>query len=74
VLLDNGGDTLTVTASGSGDIETLAFATALENNATYAVTVGTQPAGEICAVANGTGTVAAANVTNISVVCAATPA
>ena len=65
-LLDNGGNSLTVTANGS-----FTFTTALAGGATYAVTVGTQPSGETCAITNGSGTVGSANVTNVAVACAA---
>jgi len=67
-LLDNGGDSLTVTANG-----TFTFKTALASGKTYSVTVGTQPTGETCTVTNGSGTVGSANVTNVAVACAATP-
>ena len=64
VLLNNGGDALTRNANGS-----FTFATPLANGAAYAVTVGTQPVGQTCTVSNGTGTVASANVTNVTVNC-----
>ena len=63
-LLNNGGDALTVNANGS-----FTFATALTSGSAYAVTVGTQPVGQVCTVSNGTGTVASANVTNVAVSC-----
>ena len=63
-LLNNGGDALTVNANGG-----FSFATALASGASYAVTVGTQPAGQVCTVNNGSGTVASANVTNVAVSC-----
>lgn len=66
-LLDNGGDALAVPASGS-----FTFATALASGSAYAVTVGTQPTGATCAVSSGSGTLASANVTNVSVTCTAT--
>ena len=66
VLKNNGGDTLTISANSTN----FTFATALANSATYAVTVGTQPSGLTCSVSNGTGTVASANVTNVTVTCA----
>ena len=50
-LLNNGSDPLTVSENGS-----FFFADMLEANASYAVTVGTQPAGQSCSVADGTGT------------------
>lgn len=65
-LNDNGADTLTVTASG-----TFTFGTQLASGATYAVTVAVQPAGQTCTVSSGTGTIANANVTAVTVTCAA---
>jgi hypothetical protein len=50
-LLNNGGDALTVARNGS-----FTFADTLDANAAYAVTVKTQPVGQSCTVANGTGT------------------
>jgi Putative esterase len=64
VLRNNGGDDLTVTANGS-----FAFATKLAGGAAYEVTVKTNPSGQSCSVANGTGTIAAADVTNVTVSC-----
>jgi len=71
VLEDNGGDNVSVTASGA-----FTFPTKLMTGATYTVTVGTQPAGQICTVgaSGATGTVASANVTNVGVTCIPTPA
>ena len=68
VLRDNGGDDLTLTANGS-----FAFATKLAGGAAYAVTVKTNPSGQSCSVANGSGTIGAADVTNVAVSCAASP-
>lgn len=45
----------------------------LGNGETYSVTVLTQPTGQTCTVANGSGTIAGANVTNVGVNCAGTP-
>lgn len=67
VLQDNGGDSLTLAANGS-----FTFATSLSSGAAYAVSVLTQPNGQTCTVSNGTGTVAAANVTTVAVACTAT--
>jgi hypothetical protein len=64
VLQDNGGDDLSVTANGS-----FAFATALAGGAGYAVTVKTNPSGQSCTVASGSGTIGSANVTNVAVIC-----
>jgi hypothetical protein len=64
VLFDNDGNALTVAANGS-----FTFTTPLEGGSAYAVTVGTQPAGQSCAITNGSGASIAANVTDVSVVC-----
>jgi hypothetical protein len=66
--LNGGAQTLAVSTSGS-----FAFATPLASGAAYAVTVQTQPSSpaQICSVTSGTGTVAAGNVTDVSVQCAA---
>jgi hypothetical protein len=66
-LLDNGSDSLKVSANG-----TFTFATALASGAAYNVTVSVQPTGETCTVTNGSGTVGSANVTNVAVACKAT--
>ncbi len=64
VLQDNGGDNLSVSASGS-----FTFATKLASGATYSVTVLTNPSGQTCTVANGSGTIANANITSVAVTC-----
>ncbi len=66
VLQDNGGDNLTITASGS-----FTFATAIASGKPYIVTILTQPTtpAQTCTVANGSGS-ATANVTTIQVACA----
>jgi 6-phosphogluconolactonase (cycloisomerase 2 family) len=64
VLQDNGGDDLPVTADGA-----FTFATKVNSGGAYAVTVKTQPSGQTCTVANGSG-MASANVTNVAVSCA----
>ena len=51
VLQDNGGDNLTITSNGS-----FTFLTKLAPGSTYSVTVLTQPSGETCSVAGGSGT------------------
>ena len=66
VLQDNGGDNLSASASGP-----FTFATALAGGTAYSVTVKTNPTGQTCTVSNGTGTIAAANVTNVTVTCTA---
>ena len=67
-LLNNGSDGLTLKASGA-----FTFATQVASNAGYAVTVGTQPLGQSCAVSNGSGT-ATDNVTNVAIACSPLPA
>ena len=64
VLQDNGGDNLSVSANG-----TFTFATSLVSGASYSVTVKTNPSGQSCTVASGSGTVGSANVTNVAVTC-----
>jgi 6-phosphogluconolactonase (cycloisomerase 2 family) len=66
ILKDNGGDNLILAANGN-----FAFATTLQNGAGYSVTVGVQPTNQTCTVANGSGTVSGANVTNVAVTCTA---
>ncbi|MBM7117860.1 beta strand repeat-containing protein [Archangium primigenium] len=70
VLTNNGGNDLTVT----GGSTTFTFSTGLASGAAYAVAVKTQPAGLTCAVSNGSGTIASANVTNVTVTCTVPPA
>jgi hypothetical protein len=65
VLQDNGGDDLSVTADGS-----FVFATPIADASPYKVAVLTQPAGQTCAVTSGTGTIAGADVGNVTVACA----
>src|SRR6266404_1577310 len=63
---DFGGD-LTVSASGS-----FTFGTRLPDGSAFNVGVKNQPTSspaQVCQVANGTGTIAAANVTNVDVTC-----
>src|SRR5690606_22434484 len=64
VLRNNGGDDLPVAASGS-----FVFSTALADGTGYLVTVATQPSEQNCEVGQGSGTIAAANVSNVSVTC-----
>lgn len=64
VLQNNGGDNLTVSADGA-----FTFTTSKANNAAYDVRAFTQPALQTCTIANASGTVSAANVTNVAVTC-----
>jgi subtilisin-like proprotein convertase family protein len=64
--LNGGAQTLPVSANGS-----FTFPTALADGSVFDVTVTTQPTSptEVCTVANGSGTLAGANVTNVAVTC-----
>jgi hypothetical protein len=66
VLEDNGGDDLTLNASG-----TFAFATKIAQGASYAVTVKTPPSLPLqtCSVSAGSGRVGTQDVTNVAVTC-----
>lgn len=68
VLQDNGGDDLSVAANGA-----FSFATRIINGGTYNVTVLTQPAGQICTVSTGAGTISGGDVSNVAVVCSTNP-
>lgn len=65
VLNNNGADPLTVTGNGN-----FTFATPVSFNGTFDVTVGTQPAGEVCTVSGGMGSQVTGNVSSVSVLCA----
>ena len=66
----NGGAAVAVHSEGA-----FAFPTPLSSGATYSVTVAAQPTfpAQTCVVTRGSGTVGAANVTNVAVACAPTP-
>jgi hypothetical protein len=64
VLQNNGGDNLSLSASGS-----FTFPTMLSNSSVYSVTVLTQPSSQTCSVSNGSGTVVSSSITNITVTC-----
>lgn len=63
-LLDNGGDALTLSADG-----TFEFSSKVAANASYLVSVGTQPTGQTCTVSSASGAGVTANVSSVSVVC-----
>lgn len=63
VLRNNGADDETISANGG-----FIFDTSIANNSAYAVTVATQPSGQLCTVSNGSGTISA-NVSNVAVAC-----
>ena len=66
VLQNNGGDDLAIAADGG-----FIFATDLADGSAYSVSVQTQPAdlSQTCTVANASGTLMGANVSNIEVTC-----
>ena len=66
ILQNNSGDNLAVSANGS-----FSFATTMNSNDTYLVTVLAHPTALLqnCTVTNGTGTVAVAHVTSVQVAC-----
>jgi hypothetical protein len=64
VLRNNGEGDLPVAADGS-----FTFATSIETGKPYLVTIQTQPAAQDCVLANGSGTVANANVVSVTVTC-----
>jgi len=66
LVLHNGSEDLPVAANGS-----FTFSTPIASGAGYAVSVTTQPSGptQSCTVTNGSGTIGAGNVTNVSVTC-----
>lgn len=63
----NGGADL---VAGNG---AFAFPAALTSGSAYVVTVSAAPAGQSCTVGNGSGTIAGANVDNVTIACAAIP-
>jgi len=63
VLRLNTGANLTVSGAN------FTFGNRLTNTTAYTVTIQTQPTGQTCTLGNATGTIAAANVTNVSVTC-----
>ena len=66
VLQNNSDDTLAISTDGA-----FTFPTPVTEGRPYLVTVKTQPADQTCSVTNGSGTMGAARVTNVAVVCAA---
>ncbi len=69
VLQDNGGDDLTLTNDGP-----FTFATTLAPDATYDVTVATQPTNQTCSVVSGSSGTLSASVSNVMVTCISTTA
>jgi hypothetical protein len=65
VLQNNGADDTTISANATQ----FSMNTAVANASTYDITVFTQPTAQACQVANGSGTVALADVTSVQVSC-----
>ncbi len=68
VLNDNGQDALTVGSNGR-----FTFPKALISGSAFAITVANSPNYQTCAVASGSGSIAAANITSIAVTCTNNP-
>jgi hypothetical protein len=66
LFLTDGNSTLDV----ARDATSFSFGEVLESDSSYSVDVQTQPAGQTCSVANGSGAAAGANVGNVVVTCA----
>jgi 6-phosphogluconolactonase (cycloisomerase 2 family) len=66
ILLDNGGDSLAITKNGP-----FTFSTPILSGGAYRVTVLAQPTGlsQTCTVSGGVGTIVAANISSVAVVC-----
>jgi ribosomal protein S11 len=64
VLQDNDGNNTLIADNG-----TFSFSMPVASGSSYAVTVLTQPAGQNCAVTNGSGSVAGVNVNNVAIAC-----
>ena len=67
LVLMNGSDVLTVAANAAS----FTMPTGAASGSTYAVTVQTQPSGQLCTVNNGSGTVAGSDVNSVQVTCGA---
>lgn len=67
LVLINGSDVLTVAANAAS----FTMPTGAASGSTYAVTVQTQPSGQLCTVGNGSGTVAGSDVNSVQVNCGA---
>jgi len=66
MLADNAGNPLSVAANGA-----FTFPTLIPQDASYNVTIATQPTGQVCSVSNGSGSSVSSNITNVGVACTA---
>lgn len=70
--------TVTLQTTGESDLSVsnngqFTFNQALSDNTSYAVTVATQPDGQLCSIQNDSGTISGSNVSNIAVTCTGSP-
>lgn len=63
-IRNNGSDDLILNSNGA-----FSFLTAVAEGSTYSVSIAQQPTGQTCSVANGTGIVPGADVTNVTIDC-----
>jgi uncharacterized repeat protein (TIGR03803 family) len=68
ILINNETDSLSVLANGA-----FKFTLTSSRKGVYSVHLATQPSGQVCTVANGSGVITKANITSINVACAAGP-
>ena len=68
VLQNNGGDDLSISANGP-----FTFMTPIADLSSYQATILSYPIGDTCAIANASGTINGANVTDLQVDCAGNP-
>ena len=74
LVIANGSNTGTLTVGKPTDTTPFTYTMPNVNyGVTYSITVVQQPTGQTCTVANGTGTMAAANVTNANITCVNNP-
>ena len=69
VLKLNGGASKIIASTATS----FAFATGLTTGASYLVSIGSQPASQMCLVSNPSGTIAASNISNVVVTCNPVP-
>jgi uncharacterized repeat protein (TIGR03803 family) len=68
ILINNQTDSLTVSSNGP-----FKFTLTSKGGGVYSVLLATQPPGQVCTVANGSGVMANANITDVNVTCATGP-
>lgn len=75
LVIANGSNTGRLTIAKAENNATFEYSMpAVSFGVTYSITVETQPKGQTCTVANGTGTMGAAEVTNVDITCVNNPA